>query len=767
MNHPYRSLPDTAFWRRAVASLPADHVDPASGFALRITRETKVATAGSCFAQHIARHLTRSGYRHYVVEDGHPILPGSVRTANRYGEFSARYGNIYTALQLRQLMERACGTFAPTEGAWIEADGRVLDPFRPAIQPGGFISVAEMEADRAQHLASVRRMFETCDVFVFTLGLTEGWVSKADGAAFPLCPGVEGGTFDPERYAFRNQTADEVTADMTAFIEQLRSLNPDVRVVLTVSPVPLVATAERDAHVLSATTYSKSVLRVAAQALSQSHRDVHYFPSYEIVTGVHARGRYFGADLRSVTEEGVAHVMRLFLSHVAGTGAGTPPPPPQPPVPDLDTQAIAAELVAVECEEAALDRPVATPAPTVATPAPAAATTLARDPPPSPSPKPAAAAGILGRWLTAAQTFMARTRIESASLKTRIPGLDELRGVAVLWVMVSHGAILFTWLPLALMGYGYHGVVLFFIVSGYLITRILVDQIATGKPLMQFFVRRFLRIWPLMIAALAVGAALMPQYAGSAAYNFLLVNNFSRAFGIEPVFRTDVMWSLAIEEQFYLLWPFAVLALGRRLLPVAVFGIILTGFCFDAGINPNPWTLPVFSATYGCMQYIALGAAVALGREGLRAAIAAIVVFIALFAVSSGLRFFAELRYIWWGITIALFAVVYATVHWRPLVVSRFLAFSGRLCYGLYIIHFFFSYAVLENIGRGWIVPGAAYFAASYAVAIASLYLLERPALALRPRIEAEPRLQAVLLIAVLCVAGISLVSVVGRVPAP
>ncbi len=272
--------------------------------------------------------------------------------------FSARYGNIYTARQLLQLFHRAYGAFGPREDVWIEADGRVLDPFRPTTQPGGYVSEAEMRADRAQHLAAVRRMFETADVFVFTLGLTECWVSAEDGAVFPLCPGVEGGVFDPERHRFYNQPAEDVTADMAAFVEALRQVNPAVEVVLTVSPVPLMATAEPGAHVLSATTYSKSVLRVAAETLRRRYPFVHYFPSYEIITGSFNRGAYYGSDLRSVTEDGVAHVMRLFLKHATGGAVDAPSPAVPPPAPERqdDTLALAERIVAVECDEEALDR---------------------------------------------------------------------------------------------------------------------------------------------------------------------------------------------------------------------------------------------------------------------------------------------------------------------------------------------------------------------------------------------------------------------------
>lgn len=351
--HPYKSLPQEAFWRRSVAEVVPADVDPVGTFDLRINEDTKVATAGSCFAQHIARYLKNSGYCYYVAEPGHPILPARVREAQNYGLFSARYGNIYTARQLCQLMERAYGRLSPAETAWKKAADVFVDPFRPTSQPGGYISEEELIADRAQHLAAVRRMFETLDVFVFTLGLTECWRSREDGAVFPVCPGVEGGTFDPALYEFYNQPVDEVIGDLTAFRNALEAVNSNAQIVFTVSPVPLVATAEPGQHVLSATTYSKSVLRVAAETMRKNFANVHYFPSYEIITGAFNRGAYYAPDLRNVLEDGVAHVMRLFMQHATGGS----PAKSREVAPEKDEHLeAAARLVEVECDEVALDR---------------------------------------------------------------------------------------------------------------------------------------------------------------------------------------------------------------------------------------------------------------------------------------------------------------------------------------------------------------------------------------------------------------------------
>lgn len=314
--HAYSDLPEHCFWRESIASPAPDAVDPVVDAKFKISKSDIVATAGSCFAQHIARHLEASGFSHLVTETPHPLIGPHLPRDFNYGVFTARYGNIYTARQLAQLFQRAYGLFTPEEEYWVAEDGYAIDPYRPQIQPHGFASVAELKADRTQHLAAVRRAVEQMDIFVFTLGLTEAWTSRRDGAVYPLCPGIAGGEFARERYEFCNFNVGEVMNDLAWAIGFIRSKNAGAKVILTVSPVPLAATAE-NRSVLVSTTYSKSVLRVAAEQIPQQIDQVAYFPSYEIITGAHARGAYFAADLRTVTEAGVNHVMRLFMKHYA------------------------------------------------------------------------------------------------------------------------------------------------------------------------------------------------------------------------------------------------------------------------------------------------------------------------------------------------------------------------------------------------------------------------------------------------------------------
>ncbi|MCP5156296.1 MAG: GSCFA domain-containing protein [Ectothiorhodospiraceae bacterium] len=354
---PYRQLPQSSYWRQSVAECSAGDIDPVGEMPFRLEPTDRIATAGSCFAQHIARYLQRARCNYFVAEQPPGFIDREVAERFQYGTFSARFGNIYTSRQLLQLFQRAYGRFSPVAEAW-SAEGRWYDPFRPSVQPEGFRSLAELEHDRRSHLARVRRMFEECDCLVFTLGLTETWRDRRDGAVFPVCPGCGYGEFDPEIHEFVNLSVRDVEADLGEFVASLREVNPAVKVILTVSPVPLIATHGGN-HVLSATTYSKSVLRVAAETMSREHEQLAYFPSYEIITSSASRGAYFADDLRSVKEQGVQHVMRLFFHHLLPSvsldlDAPSPSPAPQtaparPPEPSRST--LSAEVADIICDE--------------------------------------------------------------------------------------------------------------------------------------------------------------------------------------------------------------------------------------------------------------------------------------------------------------------------------------------------------------------------------------------------------------------------------
>lgn len=124
---------------------------------------------------------------------------------------------------------------------------------------------------------------------------------------------------DPEVFRFHNYTVPEVLADFEAVRTRLKRASPDLRFLVTVSPVPLTATASSN-HVEVATCYSKAVLRAVCGMLVERHEDVDYFPSYELITSQSARGVYYESNQRNVSAAGVAKAMGTFLKAHGVTG---------------------------------------------------------------------------------------------------------------------------------------------------------------------------------------------------------------------------------------------------------------------------------------------------------------------------------------------------------------------------------------------------------------------------------------------------------------
>jgi GSCFA family len=308
---PYRKLPPNAFWklcRETDDFRLSELYQPA----FQLAPGTRVATAGSCFAQHIGRYIRCSDLELIDVEPAPKSMHQNVAARFGYGLYSARYGNIYTARQLRQLLEDTVSQQIHECAIW-QKDGRYFDALRPACEPDGFASVDELRTHRLEHLKRVKTIFETAEVFVFTLGLTETWMDRESGIVFPTAPGVIAGHFDSAKHKFANLGIADVLEDLSASIALMRTLSPELRILLTVSPVPLTATAS-GAHILAATTYSKSVLRAAAGELVALDQKVDYFPSFEIITGVPFGGQFYDNNLRTVTDEGVLTAMTTFFS---------------------------------------------------------------------------------------------------------------------------------------------------------------------------------------------------------------------------------------------------------------------------------------------------------------------------------------------------------------------------------------------------------------------------------------------------------------------
>lgn len=310
--HPYSDLPRRSFWKKFVSDQAWRDLPLNDRPKLQLARDARLATAGSCFAQHIARYMRNAGMAPYIAEPAHALLQQYGGEVDSYLQFSARYGNIYTSRQCLELFRQAFGT-VPMAEDFVEEGGRWYDLLRPNAIKQGFATLSEARADRAYHLGRVRLMFETTDVFVFTLGLTESWFSTRHGLTYPACPGTVRGEYKPDEHQFRNLGCADVVADLEALIAELAQVNPELKIIFTVSPVPLVATRGDD-NVLVASSYSKSVLRAAAGEVAARHGHVAYFPSYEIISHAASFGQYLASDLREVTERGVSHVMSCFLS---------------------------------------------------------------------------------------------------------------------------------------------------------------------------------------------------------------------------------------------------------------------------------------------------------------------------------------------------------------------------------------------------------------------------------------------------------------------
>ncbi|HUD23587.1 MAG TPA: acyltransferase [Acidobacteriaceae bacterium] len=212
------------------------------------------------------------------------------------------------------------------------------------------------------------------------------------------------------------------------------------------------------------------------------------------------------------------------------------------------------------------------------------------------------------------------TPYHSPLLKREMPGLDALRGVAVLSVVLYHG--LHWWLPpsisispgarlLSLIASpGWLGVNLFFVLSGFLITGILLDTRTRPNYWKSFYTRRVLRILPLYLVILLI----LRFYSGVSWIYFVLclfyMANFASArFGL----GYGPLWSLAVEEQFYLVWPFLVRRLRPRWLAIVCLGSLflspLLRYLSVSRIVPmgNP-----YSATWLVTDNLAAGALIAI-----------------------------------------------------------------------------------------------------------------------------------------------------------
>ena len=306
--------------------------------------------------------------------------------------------------------------------------------------------------------------------------------------------------------------------------------------------------------------------------------------------------------------------------------------------------------------------------------------------------------------------------------KAHNPALDGVRGIAILLVLVHHWGVplpagsRFAPAVLALTQSCWVGVDLFFALSGFLITGILVDTVETKHFLKNFYARRFLRIFPLYYGLIAVLLLLTPllHFVWGAMLPLLLLylqntgigvalDNYRLAHGV----NLNPYWSLAVEEQFYLLWPLLVFALRDvpRLTKVAfaLSGAALVLRVVLVGAGVSPWFVYCFTACRA--DTLLLGGALALllrsNRRPLRDAVvrwtpriaaAALLVLIALAVRLHGLDW-EHSRFLQTGgfslIAVACCGLIAWTQreHAGRFLSQAWLRFFGRYSYGIYMLH--------------------------------------------------------------------------------
>ncbi|MDX6498955.1 MAG: hypothetical protein QOG23_2215 [Blastocatellia bacterium] len=309
--NPYEDLPTKAFWKLSVANKSMFDIDELWDPKFEIQPDQNVVTFGSCFAQHIGNALKARGFNWLSTETPPHGLSEKNAKALNYNVFSARTGNIYTTSLLKQWTKWALGKSEVPSEMWKE-DSRFYDPFRPRIEPKGFESQEEMKQSQAQAIGSFRESMNKAHYFVFTLGLTESWINEEERYEYPMCPGTVAGDFEPEKHKFKNQQFQEILQNLEGAILMMREVNPSMKFILTVSPIPLTATKSNN-HVLVATMESKSILRAVAGQLATNNSYIDYFPAFEIINSPIFKGVFFEPNQRRVNPYGVNFVMDNFF----------------------------------------------------------------------------------------------------------------------------------------------------------------------------------------------------------------------------------------------------------------------------------------------------------------------------------------------------------------------------------------------------------------------------------------------------------------------
>jgi peptidoglycan/LPS O-acetylase OafA/YrhL len=322
---------------------------------------------------------------------------------------------------------------------------------------------------------------------------------------------------------------------------------------------------------------------------------------------------------------------------------------------------------------------------------------------------------------------------------TRLPALDGLRAVAILAVILFHYKN--DWVP-----GGFIGVDLFFVLSGYVITRSLRQEIDTSGSisLRSFYMRRAFRILPALLVAVA-GVIVLSAAAGQLSSRDLhaglavVTSTYNWFLAHELLYGTDFvhLWSLSVEEQFYLLWPAAFLLLSKKR-PSAVRPFLCAAICASVCLSiyvsfEGTWQRAYFASDtraqailIGCL--LALGGTAAVPKRLLRAWPVPTLVFVAMALTMDNHNSQMGL----WGFTVAAIAsawLVTVAVEGserlpQQVLTSPVLQWLGRRSYSLFLWHFPIAQALALAGIRFW--PWLALLA-SLIVAELSYRLVEEP----------------------------------------
>lgn len=278
-----------------------------------VNASTPIGSAGSCFASEIAFNLQARNFNYVVGEelyrphDG--VFSDDFDREKSVAGASANWGILFNTPSFRQLVEVAFGErkLPPILMKTKAGGGQEFyaSPFRENV----FFQTREaFEVDQPKHLAAVRDVFTKCKVFVITPGLNECWQFMNDDIFLSRNPRNSGLT---GLIKHRTLSLEENVSNLQRFIDIVRAHNAEMKFIISVSPVPFLATGRADEyHVIAANGHSKAMLRVAVDEVARRNKNVVYFPSYEVIT--QCMREPFQPDGRHVSRDGVKKVMSTF-----------------------------------------------------------------------------------------------------------------------------------------------------------------------------------------------------------------------------------------------------------------------------------------------------------------------------------------------------------------------------------------------------------------------------------------------------------------------